>query len=482
MITSQMIDDIRKLYETSVLGNSRSSGKSKWETYVVSRFVPENEYKIEKDEKLVDSDLKTVLVNVKKGESIKILSIELYQSGKRKFANVHHNSTGTVGYLPLSAISKPNQKTSNNVIGGGTNSKEFTPDKLELGGMEFSDINQAINLISDKLEKIYPDNQYNDIKKFLSDFFKNIFGTGISLKINEKFTKTFKVSNDYDIGNGDLKILSKNFGEIIGALYILKTNKKIQKIYFPGNISEGLYDFVGTDDKGVQTYFSSKAAEGSSTSLENLNFIMKHFKDNSLVLKHKNEMETINSLMNDKIKGRTTIKNIIDFFKNNFPEKSSTILNILSSTGISITKMDVGSLDKWFLEVQSKTKSKKFISIMEKIYTEVLGDTGRVPRSTKAVLEFMHKSKRKTFNAGYLIYPMGSYIVSFLNSNDKYVTALNLITGFGSYISQVNVDIDKNEMKIGISTFSKSEFRFSYNGMSKSPGNRPIGFKMKSGK
>ena len=480
MITSQMIDDIRKLYETSVLGNSRSSGKSKWETYVVPRFVPENEYKIEIDSKLVDSDLKTVLINVKKGESIKILSIELYQSGKRKFANVHHNSTGTVGYLPLSAISKPEEKTSSNVIGGGKNSKEFTPDKLDLGGMQFSDINQAINFISDKLDKKYPDDQYNDIKKFLSDFFKNIFGTGLSLKINEKFTKTFKGPDDYDIGNGDLKILSKNFGEIIGALYILKTNKKIQKIYFPENISEGLYDFIGIDDRGVQTYFSSKAGGGSSTSLENLNFIMKQFKDNSLVLKHKNEMETINSLMNDK--GRTTIKNIIEFFKNNFPEKVSTILNILSSTGISITKMDVGSLDKWFLEVQSKTKSKKFIYIMEKIYTEVLGDAGRVPRSTKAVLEFMHKSKRKTFNAGYLIYPMGSYIVSFLNSNDKYVTALNLITGFGSYISQVNVDIGKNEMKIGISTFSKSEFRFSYNGMSKSPGNRPIGFKMKSGK
>lgn len=477
MISKEAIYDIRRLLNEAAL-NGQRDGQTRWDKYVVSRFVPENEYKIEKDERLVDSDLKTSLVNVKKGESIKILSTELSKSKNRTYANVHHNSTGTVGYLPLSAISKPNQKTSNNVIGGGKNSKEFTPDKLELGGMEFSDINQAINFISDKLDKKYPDNEYNDIKKFLSDFFKNIFGTGLSLRITEKFTRTFKASNDYDIGDGDLKILSKNFGEVIGALYILKTNKKIQKIYFPENISEGLYDFIGIDDKGVQTYFSSKAGGGSSTSLENLNFIMKHFKDNSMVIQYKNQMEIINSLMNDKIRGRTTIKNIIEFFKNNFPEKVSTILNILSSTGISITKMDIDSLDKWFLEVQSKTKSKKFIATMEKIYTTVLGDTGRVPRSTKTVLEFMHKSKRKTFNAGYLIYPMGSYIVSFLNSNEKYIKALNIITGFGSYISQVNVDISNNEMKIGIATFSKSKFKFSYNGMSKSPGNRPIGFIM----
>ena len=477
MITTKGIDEVRKLYETSISGNSRSSGKSKWETYIVPRFVTDNEYKIEIDSKLFDSDLKTVLLNVKKGESIKILSIELSQSGNRKFANIHHNLTGTVGYLSLSGISKPEQKTSNNVIGGGKNSKEFTPDKLDLGGMEFSDIRQAINFISDKLDKKYPDNEYDNIKKLLSDFFKNVFGIGLSVRISEKFTRTFKASNNYDIGDGDLKILSKNFGEVIGALYILKTNKKIQKIHFPENISEGLYDFVGIDGRGVQTYYSSKAGGGSSTSLENLNFIMKHFKDNSLVIKYKNEMEVINSLMN--VKGRTTIKNIIEFFKKNFPVKVSNILNIMSSTGILITNLDIKSLDNWFLEVQSKVKSKNFISIMEKIYTEVLGDTGRVPRSTKTVLEFMHKSKRKTFNAGYLIYPMGSYIVSFLNSDEGYIKALNLITGFGSYISQVNVDLNNIEMKIVITTFSKSKFKFSYNGMSKSPGNRPIGFMMK---
>ena len=343
MISKEAIYDIRRLLNEAAL-NGQRDGQTRWDKYVVSRFVPENEYKIEKDERLVDSDLKTSLVNVKKGESIKILSTELSKSKNRTYANVHHNSTGTVGYLPLSAISKPNQKTSNNVIGGGKNSKEFTPDKLELGGMEFSDINQAINFISDKLDKKYPDNEYNDIKKFLSDFFKNIFGTGLSLRITEKFTRTFKASNDYDIGDGDLKILSKNFGEVIGALYILKTNKKIQKIYFPENISEGLYDFIGIDDKGVQTYFSSKAGGGSSTSLENLNFIMKHFKDNSMVIQYKNQMEIINSLMNDKIRRRTTIKNIIEFFKNNFPAKVSTILNILSSTGISITKKPFPSM------------------------------------------------------------------------------------------------------------------------------------------
>jgi hypothetical protein len=72
---------------------------------------------------------------------------------------------------------------------------------------------------------------------------------------------------------------------------------------------------------------------------------------------------------------------------------------------------------------------------------------------------------------------MGSYIVKYLNNSPKYTEALNLLAGFANFISQITVDMNTKTTEIKIIKFSKNEFRFSYNGMSKAPGNRPIGFK-----
>jgi hypothetical protein len=84
---------------------------------------------------------------------------------------------------------------------------------------------------------------------------------------------------------------------------------------------------------------------------------------------------------------------------------------------------------------------------------------------------------KSSFHHGYLLYPMGSYIVKYLNNSPKMVEALNLLAGFANYISQITVDMSTTNTEVQIIKFAKNDFRFSYNGMSKAPGNRPIGFK-----
>ena len=95
----------------------------------------------------------------------------------------------------------------------------------------------------------------------------------------------------------------------------------------------------------------------------------------------------------------------------------------------------------------------------------------------------------QTYDGGYIIYPMGSYIVAYMNRDDvkrtpdkpnklhRFIDALDMLANFGSYISQITVDMDSKSTKIQILKFSKNKFRFSYNGMAKKPANRPIGFK-----
>ena len=61
----------------------------------------------------------------------------------------------------------------------------------------------------------------------------------------------------------------------------------------------------------------------------------------------------------------------------------------------------------------------------------------------------------------------------------RFIDALDMLMNFGSYISQINVDMNfpPKSTTIQILKFSKNKFRFSYNAGSKYPNNRPIGFK-----
>jgi hypothetical protein len=129
--------------------------------------------------------------------------------------------------------------------------------------------------------------------------------------------------------------------------------------------------------------------------------------------------------------------------------------------------------------MRKKKKEKDFLNIMNKVYNEVLSDQpGKTPAATDKSLKDMFKTRdSKEYDGGYLIYPLGSYIVSYMNAKTEYREALNLLAGFANFISQCTIDMTATTTTIKILKFSKNEFRFSYNGGSKYPGNRPIGFK-----
>ena len=91
-------------------------------------------------------------------------------------------------------------------------------------------------------------------------------------------------------------------------------------------------------------------------------------------------------------------------------------------------------------------------------------------------LKEMYEGK-SNYKGGFMIYPMGSYITKFLNETPQYINALNLLMDFGSNITQVTVNMSNKSCNISVIKFSKNTFKFSYNDMSKNPGNRPIGFK-----
>ena len=471
----------RSISEASLSGNSRSGGMSKWDYYIVPTWKKSDGYihSLSKDSSVLSSlDSKEKQSSHSKGTKLQIMSKNVTKSGVSTYAKVKIKDETKAGFVSIGNISKPDSdKQEGGVISGGKNSKEFTPDKLSLGGEEFSSSSALVTTVSTKINQKYGGDEYKDIKKYLSEFCKLISGSGLTEGSAPRFTKTYTTSNTFKVAASDIKILSKNFGEVLGALYIIHTNKKMTTVGFPSNISEGLYDFYGKDKKGRLHYYSVKAAGGSSTSLINLNFIKKNFSvNNTFVQNHMDELETIDALVN--YKGRNTVGNIIDFIDTLEPKKIREILGIMSK-GAKLREISTTALVKWIRAMRKKRSEVHFIAIMKKVYDKVLSDQpGKTPAASDASLKDMFKTSNKNeYNGGYLIYPLGSYIVSYLNAKTEYKEALNLLADFGNYISQVTVNMTATDATISIIKFSKNEFRFSYNGMAKAPGNRPIGFK-----
>ena len=467
---------IHNITEASLAGKSRSGGMSNWDYYIVPNWKKSDGYiySLEGDTPLYASPTsKEAKGKYKKGTKIKILSKKLKESGKSKFAHVAID--GNKGYVNISKIKKPSGKGQEGVIGGGKNSKEFTPDKMNLGGEEFSSASDLVSTVGRRLKSSYGGKEYKEIHRYLGEFVKLISGETLTEGKVARFQRVYKTKKKFNIASSDIKILSKNFGEVLGALYILKTNKKMKVVGFPGAMNEGLYDFYGRDKNGRVHYYSVKAAGGSSTSLNNINFIKKHFSENNTFVQQRmDELKAIDRLIN--YPGKNTVDNILDFFQSEFPGKTKQIRKIMGASA-KLKTLSKAGLVGWIRKSRDHSAD-DYHKALEKVYSEVLGDLGQSPKAShKALSDMFDNPTDKEYDGGFLVYPLGSYIVKYLNSKQEYVDALNMLVGHGNFVSQVTVDMTQKETTIQIIKFSKNQFRFSYNGGSKYPGNRPIGFK-----
>ena len=464
---------------SSLAGNSRSGGTTNWIHYVASKYDAGVIYSLERKGQLVlfDISLDGELKKLSPSDNIKILDTKLTKKGASNYAKV---SVGKkIGLLNINAITKPTgrSKDSASVIGGGKNSKEFTPDKFNLGGSEFKNLGALVSTVANRLQSVYGGEEYAEIRRYLNHVVQKVTGIKMLSEKLKRFSQSYK-TDKFAVTDSDMKIISKNFGEIVGAMFLLRTNKKAAVVGFPGAVNEGLYDIYTKDDKGRMHYYSAKSAGGSSTSMANLNFIRRNFSSgNTWVQQHMKELETIDALINTT--EYNTVFNITAFFNDELPIKVKAIvkvLNGLSMPELQIRDVEQETLDDWFISIKETRTEKQFVDTMMNIYNNVLGDVKGTPKTSDKVLREMFNGK-SSFHHGYLLYPMGSYIVKYLNNSPKMVEALNLLAGFANYISQITVDMSTTNTEVQIIKFAKNDFRFSYNGMSKAPGNRPIGFK-----
>ncbi len=466
------------LIETHLGGKSRSGGTTNWNHYVVRGFDKSKEYIIVKDSNIYDESFNKI-GELRKGDKINILEPELYQYKRSSFAKIKKLKNRETGLVNITSIQKPTTKIEGSVIPGGmANNKNFTPDILKLNGIKFKSVTNMASQVANSISSLYKGSDFNEIKKYLAECIK--LSTGANVLIESGFSKSYQLSGDYNVVGRDVRILSKNFGEILAAMYILANNKKSEYVEFPADVSQELYDFLMVErGSGKTHYYSVKSHGGSSTSLGNINFILNHFSDTNVLFKeNEHEVQVIRSLINNQKEGKTTLKNIENFYNTILSDKKRDIINRLGDISKQNPKdLSQKSLDVWFDDMIKSSTKEEFISTLQDIYDNVLGDKGHAPKATIKTLEQIYKDEvGSKYEHGYLYYPMGSYIVKYLNTTGKYLDILNVILNYGSYIHQFTVNMDIKQFDVSISSFKKTKFRFSYNAMSKKPSNRPIGF------
>jgi hypothetical protein len=465
---------LKALLEASLTGVSRSGGMSVWDYYVAKDFDADKIYIVEKDGFILDANT-AIIGNVVAGEQIQILSPELTVFKNSKYASIRQLSTNLVGLLSLSSIKKPRIKSAQDGLFGSPQSKEFLPEKLNLIGKTYTSGDQLIKETTDGLYSAYSDTKYSEIVNYLIECM-NVAKSSSS--INEIFTRKHNLSKSYKIAKQDVGILSKNFGEIIAAIYVVSNNKKASGVKFPDNISNPLYDFIMIKQNNFAEYYSVKSHGGSSTSIENLNFLLKNFQENnSFFAKYRHEIDVIMSLMNNKKEGITTLNNIENFFEKTLPDKQKRIIQELNKiTSYKLKSLSQIDLNAWFDDMLKSNTVENFISTMTGIYTDILGDMPGGPSgATVGSLRDMFVSKQSKDN-GFIYYPMGSYIVKYLNNSGNYLFVLNELLNYASYIHQFSVDMYTDRLDITIESFKTKKFKFSYNAGAKYPANRPIGF------
>lgn len=456
------------------LGSSRSKGKPNWEAYISDDpNWKTNQYKIEKECSLLSSNLDAIAPEVKmvKGDTISILSTILKVKGPSSFAQIKFNSME--GYINIGCISKPTSKKNKNT-------KDLTPKTFGLNGKRFT-----VDTLFDAIKRGLMNQPFisQAVKSYIEDAIDALTNKKIFEKV-ERFEKSVKLSKEHQLDpSADLNVISKNFGEILAALFILKTSKKAKFVEFPAAEREVLCDFIVINQSEEdRTFVSVKSGGGSSTDIKNLKVFLPfvNVDENSL------EWKTLNLIMSNvkSVKEGETNKNekatvstILSFFHET--DMGSSILGQICKTlGFSGNKIDLEQIDRLWKSIMIEKKhggnSISFTRLNN--FYSLVGYT-----ANKATIDEIFKSdqKKDISSGGFIVYPLGSYIVKTLNSNPKMLALLNSIiqlSDLGSNIQQSTVDATNKDITFKIIRFNKNRFKFSYNAMMKSPANRPLGF------
>ena len=330
-------------------------------------------------------------------------------------------------------------------------SKSLSPTNLGVIGKTFSSTESLIKTVNSNLttNKDLLSSLMNDVanntKKESLDKLQD-FKEDIALS-----SATIDAAND--LSPADINTIGKDFGEILGSIFLLKKVKSPSLEFPSGN--NPLIDFIINDYK-----VSSKYKSGAAATLTDItNGIDKK------TLKKQNQ------------KNLYTVLDII--VNKNVSSGYLEVAKYFNLPGIQelarIMKMPVENVTTASINDYVRADKEKALKALNPFYKTI----NRGPKNGEVNWDKL--SDKKLY--GIVIGPLSYYVVDYLNSNKEYKDALTeLLSKIEVKQLYLNIQLGKQKLDFNLKSFSDPNAQFTFESPNQSiynPDNGRLGFKMK---
>lgn len=275
----------------------------------------------------------------------------------------------------------------------------------------------------------------------------------------------------------DINIIHKDFGEITGAMYLLKTNRDYVSVKFPiGN--EKLIDYIIITRDGVEEKFSAKAGQGGKPSITAVVPVIRKFKkDGKLKGKFKTAAEVIDIISTEEKNGLYLgpLKAAKYLKTAGYEALVATLRKAKVHSGVI---NDIPTSDQLLEAVNNAGSFTNVLKTFDNFFVKT-GYKNNLNRDvTKRLIETPREGKEKKW--GVLHYPITAELIKWLNTDSN--NAKELLTMAAKTLTVTQVYLDTTgaiDVKYTIKGFSDAEFMFGSPSSMPRPTNNRIGFTMK---
>lgn len=272
----------------------------------------------------------------------------------------------------------------------------------------------------------------------------------------------------------EYNIILKDFGELTGAAYLLKTqSKKYTHVKFPvGN--EKLIDYILVTKDGGEEKFSAKAGQGGKPSITSIMPVIEQFirggkLDNkfqkaSWVLYHLSTEET-NGLYFGPLKAANYLQT------NGY----KALIKLLQKE--KVYNSGIPTPEQLDNAVARGGSYEGCMKMFNDFYTQSGYKSNMDATVTKRTIESARPGKEKRW--GVLHYPITAELVKWLNTDTNHAKELLTMAAQTLTVTQVYLDNKSNGLTYTVKGFSDAEFQFGSPSSVPRPTNNRIGFTMK---
>jgi hypothetical protein len=284
----------------------------------------------------------------------------------------------------------------------------------------------------------------------------------------------------------DIGVLTSDFGEVTGAIYMLNSNKGYTAAKFPTSEAQRLVDYYLVKD-GVDQPFSAKAGQGGAPSINALEEKLNAMDPRSLTRKQQRALKVLQIINKESIYDGVLVA--ADYLKLPGYEALTSILkkrNLKTGYSGGIPKVEnlMNAIDACG---GFNSCMKEFSPLFSAANFQLGGDAGE--KKMKSVFAGTAGSRYKKW--GLLHFPITSEVMSWLNNPANGATEILTLAARTLTVNQIYLDHTppisgpakwkSGNLNYIIKTFSDASFKFHSPSSTPNPVGNRIGMKMIKG-